>query len=111
MVLRALLALRFKAHLPASISLVWVTNPLTIAPFFYFCYKVGLFVLGEPIYPKLASLTITNIGVQVAHMWQPLFIGGLLVGSTVGLMGFWLVHLTWIAWVKYRWYRRRSTKP
>src|SRR5690606_20244089 len=44
----AILAVRFKCNLPLSIVLVWITNPLTIAPVFYFTFTVGAWILGAP---------------------------------------------------------------
>ncbi len=35
-------------NLPISVALVWVTNPITMPPMFYFNYLVGTWILGEP---------------------------------------------------------------
>ena len=42
----ALLAVWFRVNLPIAVSLIFVTNPLTIPPMFYIAYRVGAFVLG-----------------------------------------------------------------
>ena len=48
MVLAAGLAILVRVNLPISVALVWVTNPLTMPPMFYFAYYVGVHLLGMP---------------------------------------------------------------
>ena len=47
MLLSAAIAIPFRVNLPLSVALVWITNPLTMAPIFYFNYLVGYLVLGQ----------------------------------------------------------------
>jgi len=46
MLLAAPAAIIVSSNLPISIALVWITNPLTIAPIYYGCYKLGSYLLG-----------------------------------------------------------------
>ena len=46
--LAALLAVRFHCNLPLSIMLVWISNPVTYVPIFYFTYRIGAWLLGMP---------------------------------------------------------------
>ena len=48
MVLAAGTAIIVHANLPLSITLVWLTNPLTMPVIFYACYLVGTWVLAVP---------------------------------------------------------------
>ena len=41
-------AIYFSANLPLSVGLVWITNPITMPPLFYFAYKVGLWFMNQP---------------------------------------------------------------
>src|SRR5437764_13719084 len=45
MFVAAFFAILFHANLPISIILVWIANPLTLAPMLYFSYKLGEWVL------------------------------------------------------------------
>ena len=46
MVLAAAAAIIIRCNLPISVGLVWVSNPFTMPPLFYFCYLVGTWILG-----------------------------------------------------------------
>src|SRR5579872_606593 len=48
MLLAGGLALLFNANLIISLAGVWITNPITAPPIFYFCYKIGLWILMRP---------------------------------------------------------------
>jgi len=45
MLLAAVLAVVFRCNLPMSVGLVWVSNPLTFPPLFYFAYRLGAWLL------------------------------------------------------------------
>lgn len=42
-------ALLFRANVPMSVALTWITNPLTTIPVFWVAYCVGAVLLGEPV--------------------------------------------------------------
>ena len=46
-IIAAVLAIYFNANLPIAVTLVWITNPLTWAPMYYFAYKIGAIVMGQ----------------------------------------------------------------
>lgn len=48
MVLAAGIAIIVHANLPLAISLVWITNPITMPIIFYCCYVVGTWILRVP---------------------------------------------------------------
>ncbi|MFP3345629.1 DUF2062 domain-containing protein, partial [Halomonas sp. SIMBA_159] len=49
MVASAAVAIPMRVNLPLSVSLVWLTNPLTMPVLFYLSYLVGCVVLRTPI--------------------------------------------------------------
>ncbi|MDO5651604.1 MAG: DUF2062 domain-containing protein [Moraxella sp.] len=53
-------ALLFRANVPMSVALTWITNPLTTIPVFWGAYWVGATLLGEP------AIGLRTIGVILA---------------------------------------------
>ncbi len=104
MLLAALGALWLRVNLPLAVGLIFITNPFTMGPVFYFCYKVGTWLLGAPtLTPTAAKVPGADwLFGQIAVIWQPLMIGSLLVGSISGLLGYWLVQLLWYRHVRQR---------
>ena len=48
MAFAAATAVFLRAHLLISVALVWITNPVTMPPLFYFAYRVGLWYSHRP---------------------------------------------------------------
>ncbi len=107
MVLAAVLAIFFQVNIPISVALVWLTNPLTMAPLFYFAYEVGQWILGlpdnenfnfEPSWQWMSSL--------LSNSWEPFLLGCLVCGLSFGLIGYCSIHVIWRSQVTYRWRHR-----
>ena len=47
--LASVLAIVSRCNLPVAFALVWITNPLTIPPMFYFAYRLGAWLLGMDV--------------------------------------------------------------
>ena len=47
----AILAVLFSANVLLSILIVWVNNPITMVPIYYFTYKLGASIMGIEIDP------------------------------------------------------------
>jgi uncharacterized protein (DUF2062 family) len=76
MAFAAAAAIYFRANLPVSVALVWVTNPLTMPPLFYFAYQVGLWFLNQP---AAESFDFSLLG----DVWQPFLTGFIDYGCNV----------------------------
>ena len=106
MLLAATMAMAFQANLPLSISLVWVSNPITMGPLFYSAYQLGAFLLQfEPIQfsDQLSWQSAAN---DFMAIFLPLLTGSLLIGVVPGLMVFYMVKWTWRRTVIRRWRQR-----
>jgi uncharacterized protein (DUF2062 family) len=82
MLIAASLAIYFKANIPISVSLVWITNPVTAGPIFYACYLFGKNLINNvrEFYPNFLYYTDSYI--------TPLYFGSLTVGITLGFVFF-----------------------
>jgi len=108
MLIAATIAIGIQANLPISVALVWVTNPLTIPPIFFFAYKVGTWILGVPARVlTFHHFTVSWLLHDMAAIWKPFLLGCLVSGLTVGVAGYIGSHLLWRGYVVHR-YRRRK---
>lgn len=99
MLVAAALAVLLRVNLPISVVMVWVTNPLTIAPMFYFAYRLGVFVLGVELEPFAIELSLEWISHGISTSWKPFLLGCLIMACTSALAGFVGMRLFWRYWV------------
>lgn len=104
MVLAALGALWLRVNLPLAVTLIFITNPLTMGPAYYLCYKVGAWLLGTPALQTGGQFkpSIEWLFNQLAVIWQPLVAGSLVIGIVTSVAGYCLVHLLWRAYIRYK---------
>lgn len=107
MILAAAFALIFRVNLPIAAVLVWITNPLTIPPLFYFAYLVGTWALDTPVMDIEFSLTIDWLKNGLLSIWQPFLLGCFLCGSTAALIGSISIRVLWRHLVLKSWQKRR----
>ncbi len=101
MLLAAPGAVIFSANLPLSIALVWITNPFTMAPIYYGCYKLGAWLLGIQIETD-AIMSLEYVWQVFETIWQPFLLGCLIVSIVSALLGYFGVQLIY----RYRVFRR-----
>jgi len=111
MIFAAITAIIFRAHLPLSVVLVWITNPLTITPIFYFNYLVGTYLLGhESAEAFHFELSLEWMMTTLGDLWLPLFLGSFVVGIVLGIIGYLTINLIWRLQVLKSWKNRRRRK-
>ncbi|MES9857294.1 MAG: DUF2062 domain-containing protein [Sedimenticola sp.] len=99
MVGAAATAIPTRVNLPISVALVWVTNPITIPPMFYFTYLVGTWLMGIPPVTEGFEMSAGWFEASLGDIWQPLLLGSLLCGivSAVAsyciMRGLWRLHI------------------
>jgi uncharacterized protein (DUF2062 family) len=90
MLLAGICAIYFNANLPISLVVVWLTNPITMPAIFYFCYRVGSWLLEDPIMYNKQTLKEAFM-----TMWHPFFLGCFVMSVTCSMLGYLVVMLFW----------------
>lgn len=91
----ALLALALRIHIPVAALSTFASNPLTMGPIFYFCYRVGANLLRVPETPFVFEMSLDWVTHTFVSIWQPMLLGCVLVGAVAALIGFLLLDALW----------------
>ena len=94
MIPAALIAIWVGANIPVSVLLVWISNPFTIAPIFYLCYKLGQLILQTPMSEFNDSVGISRI-LEIGYLWQPFLLGCFIMSCTSSIIGYIIVKVLW----------------
>ena len=107
-VVAAALAVVTRTNLAIAVALVWITNPITIPPMFYFAYRLGAWLLGvEEAIPAI-EMSWSWIQAQFSVIVYPLLLGSLVCGWVAGVSAFVIVRVVWRARVLQRWRKRKA---
>lgn len=110
-VIAAILALWWRANLPLAMSLAWISNPVTFAPLFFLCYKLGSLILGKPESSDFRiELSFEWMLAQGAAIWTPLITGSLIFGLTLGLCSYLTIRWLWRLKVINNWEVRKVAR-
>jgi uncharacterized protein (DUF2062 family) len=101
------LAIVLRVNLPISVALVWITNPVTIPPMYYFAYLVGARLLGKPAHSFHVSFWLD--WKNWLDILAPLSLGCLVCGAVCSLTGYLAVQAIW-RWNLLRQIRRRRAR-
>ncbi len=106
----ALLALAFRINIPVAALTTFVSNPLTIGPMFIFSYQLGRRLLRLEPLPLDFELSWGWLSSSFIHIWQPLMLGCVLLGSLAALIGYVSLDLLWRASITDYLAARRARK-
>ena len=109
MLLAALLAVLLSCNLPLSVSLVWITNPVTMPAIFYMAYKMGALLIDVPVKDVEFELSFHWLTHRLASIWQPFLLGCLLCGLFFGSLGYFVINMLW-RWRVVRHLRERKRR-
>ncbi|HCS89551.1 MAG: DUF2062 domain-containing protein [Thiohalocapsa sp. PB-PSB1] len=93
MFMAAAAAIKFRVNLPISVSLIWLSNPLTIPPMFYLAYVIGALLLGQPVRAFEPEFWLDW------HNWLgvvgPVLLGSLICASVCSAAGYYSIQMLW----------------
>ena len=107
MPLAAVMAIAFRGNLMISVILVWISNPLTMAPVLYWNYKLGNFLLGGWSHPVTSEIGLDWWLANFNNLMPPLLLGGITTGLIAGLAGHRITSIFWHFEVMNRWRNRQ----
>lgn len=110
MVVAAVIAVIVGCNLPVSVALVWISNPVTMPAILYFCYRVGLWILGIEASHNLVSWHLDTLYENSKAIWKPLILGCLICGVSAGSVGYITLRLAWLISVRRSWSKRSKLR-
>ncbi|MGM0767355.1 MAG: DUF2062 domain-containing protein [Pseudomonadota bacterium] len=110
MLAAAFFAIWFNANLPLSVVLVWISNPLTMPPMFYFSYKVGAWVLDRPVLNFEFQASWSWISERLLDIGIPLYFGSLIVATLSACCAYLLIQFLWRRKVRSDWQERQRMR-
>jgi uncharacterized protein (DUF2062 family) len=110
MIVAALLAVLLSCNLPLSISLVWITNPVTMPAIFFLSYKVGAMIVDVPLKDIEFELSIYWLSHSLGTIWKPFLLGCLICGLFFGCLGYFVISQLWRWRVAHHWHQRKRIR-
>ncbi|MDH5393170.1 MAG: DUF2062 domain-containing protein [Gammaproteobacteria bacterium] len=95
MALAAGAAIIIRSNLPISVILVWISNPITMPPMFYFAYRFGAWILQTPEAEFAFEPTMDWLLNGMTAIWFPFLFGCLLLGTIFSVLGYITIRLLW----------------
>lgn len=110
MVLAAAFAIIVHANLPLSIALVWISNPITMPPIFYFCYLIGTWILNTPAQHFNFQLSWSWIIESVSTIGPSFLLGCVVMATFFSVIGYVTIQGLWRYNTVKTWKKRNLRK-
>ena len=110
MFVAAFFAVRLRANLPLSVSLIFVTNPLTMPVIYFAAYKLGALLLGTEVREVEFAVSWSWLTSSLGHIWEPFLLGCLVMGIAASGLGWLLVNQLWRWRVGRDWRKRQRQR-
>lgn len=110
MIMATIVAMLLRANLPIAVSLVWISNPLTIPPMIYTSYKLGTLLLHIKPVKFHIEMTFNWLYHEFIHVAWPLLMGSFVLGMLFALIGNLWVRLWWRFHAGQTWKKRHKLR-
>lgn len=81
-------------NVPLAISMVWLSNPITMPFMYYMEYLTGSFLLREPLLK--VELTLDWFENNLSNIFIPLYVGTFFYAIGVSIAIYYLVNWLWV---------------
>ena len=95
MVIAAAGAIWIRVNVLVAVPMVWVSNPFTMGPLYYFCYRVGANLLRLEPNKFHFELSFDWLLTELARIWEPFLLGCFVVGAVSALISYLIVRILW----------------
>ena len=99
--------LRF--NVPIAISMVWLSNPLTMPPMYYMEYLTGNLILGRPNIQHV-EMTMEWFKTHIGDIFVPLYVGTAFYSIVVSFLIYLLINWLWVRSVKHEKHRKEALR-
>lgn len=106
MLLAVLAALYWRLNLPLAVLTVWFNNPLTFGAIYYGSYRLGSVLLHLHPHPFPEHFSFDWLFMELSRIWEPLWLGCIIVGMLLALVGYVSLSILWQVSIRTRWRKR-----
>jgi len=110
MVISAVGALYYRANLPIAIVLVWITNPVTMPPLFYFAYRVGMWFMNRSSPTDESGFSVESMLSGLSDVWEPFLLGCFIMGIICSSAGYFGIRYFWALQINQKWAERKAKR-
>lgn len=110
MLLAAAAAIIFRVNIVISVPLVWISNPLTMPPMFYFAYRLGAWILDRPPGNFRFELSLEWLGNSLSTYGVAFILGCIVMATMSAAVGYISIRLLWRWHVIAQWKKKRTRR-
>ena len=110
MAIAAIGAFYFRGNLPISVGLVWITNPVTMPPLFYFAYLVGLWFTNSAPPSDNFEFSVDGVLSELGNVWEPFLLGCFIAGIISSSIGYFSIDYFWRRHIVKKWAERKENR-
>lgn len=110
MLLAAVASVMLRVNLPLAVVLVWVSNPITLAPQLVLAYKIGAKLMHQSLGPIHFEMSLHWVGSTLMQRWEEMLLGCFVLAIGAAIIGYLIVDLAWRLAVYYKIAQRRRAR-
>ena len=93
--LAMLAALWRRVNIPVAAVTTLISNPLTMPPIYFACYRVGAYLLRIPPEAVEFEMSMAWVSNVLVNIWQPMLLGCVFIGALASLFAYAVLDLFW----------------